>query len=312
MNFSEKPITIFTVPKAFEGHIGTIQRNAIHSWTLLQPKPQILLFGNEKGVEEACKTFDVTHVPQIQFNEYGTPLLDGIFRQAHELARGSILSYVNTDIILFNDFLQAVEQLQTASFNRFLMIGQRSDLDITEPLNFEMATWETELRNWVGKMGTLAPVICKDYFVFPKPLYADIRPFAVGRGHWDNWIVYHAYQLSIPVVDATDVVTVIHQNHGYAHLSGSRGMAYVKGVEAKQNAQLAGGMHVVAGSSATWKLKPSGVRRKLFPPLLSFLADMPRFTKLIIELYLPKFSWEKRASSYDVSEQNHRVTTKKM
>ena len=293
MHFSDRPITIFTVPKAFEGHIGIIQRNAIKSWTLLQPQPQILLFGNEKGVDEAAQTFGAMHVPHIEFNKYGTPLLDGIFRQAHELAQGTILSYVNTDIILLNDFLKAVKQLQAAAFNKFLMMGQRIDLDITEPLNFDLPGWETELRNSVAKTGKFAPVICKDYFVFPKPLYAEILPFAVGRGHWDNWMIYHAYKLGIPVVESTDLVTVIHQNHGYAHLSGNRGIAYVKGVEAKRNAKLAGGMHVIAGSSATWKLTSSGVRRKLFPPLLSFLADLPRFIQLMVELYLPKISLPK-------------------
>jgi hypothetical protein len=29
--------TLFTVPKAFEGHIGVIQRNAFGSWARLRP-----------------------------------------------------------------------------------------------------------------------------------------------------------------------------------------------------------------------------------------------------------------------------------
>jgi len=38
-------LTLFTVPKAFVGHIGLIQRNAIRSWQACVPDAQIMLFG---------------------------------------------------------------------------------------------------------------------------------------------------------------------------------------------------------------------------------------------------------------------------
>jgi len=37
------PLTIFAIPKAFRGHIGVIQRNAIETWTRMRPAPQVLL-----------------------------------------------------------------------------------------------------------------------------------------------------------------------------------------------------------------------------------------------------------------------------
>ena len=39
-------LTIFAMPKAFSGHTGMIQNNAIRSWARLDPKPEILLFGD--------------------------------------------------------------------------------------------------------------------------------------------------------------------------------------------------------------------------------------------------------------------------
>ncbi|MDZ8027586.1 MAG: hypothetical protein RMX97_23220 [Nostoc sp. DedQUE11] len=285
MYFPEEPITIFTVPKAFKGHIGIIQQNALKSWKLLSPQPQILLFGNDEGIDEIAQKLDVIHVPNIQLNEYGTPLLDGIFQQAHELAKGSILSYVNTDVILLNDFLVTVKQLQAESFHHFIMIGQRTDVNITEPLNFDLPDWDRELRHFALEQGALASIVCMDYFVFPKPLYAEIPSFAVGRGHWDHWMVYYARQLEIPVVDATEVVTAIHQNHSYSHLSGGRGEAYVRGNEAKQNAKLAGNVHMANGFVATWKLTSCGSKkRNSLSALFSFVIDMPRFVKLLKRL----------------------------
>ncbi|MHC5758311.1 hypothetical protein [Nostoc sp.] len=285
MYSSEERITIFTVPKAFKGHIGIIQQNAINSWKLLRPQPQIILFGNEEGIDDISQKLGVIHVPHIQYNEYGTPLLDDIFRQAQELAKGSILSYVNTDIILLNNFLVAVKQLRSALFHDFLMTGQRTDVNITEPLDFDIPTWDTQLHHFALKQGILASVVCMDYFVFPKPLYAEIPAFAVGRGHWDHWIVYYARELGIPVVDATEVVTAIHQNHNYTHLLGGRGAAYVTGEEAKQNAKLAGNVHIFNGSVATWKLTPWGIKkRNSLSAFSSFLVDIPRFAKLLKEV----------------------------
>jgi hypothetical protein len=286
MNSANKPITIFTVPKPFEGHIGIIQENAIKSWTLLNPRPQIILFGNEQGIEATAKKLDVIHVSEMNCNEYGTPLLDSIFWQAQELASSSIITYINTDIILLNDFITAVQKLETSTFDQFLMTGRRIDVDITELLNFDLPDWEKNLRELATQKGKLASAVCQDYFVYSKPLYAEIPAFAVGRGHWDHWMVYHAHQLKVPVIDGTEIVTAIHQNHGYNHLAGGRGVAYVKGEEAKTNAKLAGGMHLVDGASANWKLTPSGLKRhNILSTILAFISELPGFGKLVAELY---------------------------
>ena len=77
-------ITIFSIPKAFEGHIGIIQRNAIISWLKLKNHPEIILFGNESGTEEICKEFNLKFIPDVKVNEYGTPLCNDMFKRAQE------------------------------------------------------------------------------------------------------------------------------------------------------------------------------------------------------------------------------------
>jgi hypothetical protein len=42
-------------------------------------------------------------------------------------------------------------------------------------------------------------------------------PLAIGRFWWDNWLLWKARSLGAPVLDATTVVTAIHQNHDYSH-----------------------------------------------------------------------------------------------
>ena len=50
--FKATACTFFAMPKAFRGHVGMIQRNAIGSWLRLTPRPEILLFGDDEGIAE--------------------------------------------------------------------------------------------------------------------------------------------------------------------------------------------------------------------------------------------------------------------
>ena len=91
-------LTIFAVPKPFEGHAATVQRNAIRSWKLLDPACQVIICGNETGSAEAASEFELDHIPAVQLNDLGTPLLGSVFRRAEELAIGHQLCYLNADL----------------------------------------------------------------------------------------------------------------------------------------------------------------------------------------------------------------------
>jgi len=277
-------LTIFTICKPFLGHSHIIQYNAVKSWTLLKPRPQIILFGDEPGTAQVADQPGVQHVPGLKCNQNGTPLLNDAFYQAHHLAKNDVLVYANADIIFFNDIVSAIKQVQSASFEQFLIIGRRTNFTLTEPIDFESKNWEEQLRFSVATKGLLGAVVCKDYFVFTKPLYTAIPEFVVGRGNWDNWMVAQAHRQKTPVIDATPVLTAVHQNHNYAHLDGG-GMASVMGLEARQNAELGGGMNLVHGSASNWQLTADGLKRKRLPVLIYFLLDLPRFFQLLRYLF---------------------------
>ena len=125
-------ITLFAIPKAFVGHIGTIQRNAIRSWARL-PGCQIVLLGRDAGVAEVAAEVGADHIPDVAVNEFNTPLLDSAFRLARERARHALLGYVNSDIILLADFVETARRLP---FDDFLMAGRRWNVGIAEPIEF--------------------------------------------------------------------------------------------------------------------------------------------------------------------------------
>ncbi len=208
-------LTLFATPKRFEGHIGVIQRNAMESWTRITPRPEVILFGHEPGTAEIAAEFGLRHVPEVKCNRWGTPLISDLFGQAEKLGSGQVVSYVNSDIILFDDFAKAVARVAAWS-EHFLMVGRRTDLDIKAPIDFS-GDWAMQLREQMRREGKLQIARSIDYFAFSRGLYASIPALAIGRFWWDNWLLWKARSLGAQVVDATRAARVIHQNHDYSH-----------------------------------------------------------------------------------------------
>jgi len=231
-------LTFFAMPKAFSGHFGVIQRNAIRSWTLLQPHCEVLLLGDDEGTKEAAEEFGATYIPDIARNEFGTPLMDSIFMKAEAAAKYPLLCYLSADIILMSDFMLAA---QTVASQRdwFLMSGQRWNLDVTEPLDFG-PDWESQLREGVRRCGILYHRTGMDYYFYTKGVFDQIPPFAIGRTTLDAWLLYRARTRKADLIDATKVVMDVHQNHDYSHHpDGVQGIWF--GPETQVNVKLAGG-----------------------------------------------------------------------
>ncbi len=249
-------LTLFTVPKPFQGHIGDIQRNAVESWRALAPDIQIILVGDEDGVEEAARETGVEHLGGLERNERRTPRLDSAFELVEEVARHPLWCYLNADIVLLDDFLPAVSQV-TARFESFLMVGESRDLPFGPGALLGDPAVRRTLRQRALADGRLRGYAALDYFVFPRGHFGELPPFLIGRACFDNWLVWRARQRG-PVVDATRRVVSVHQSHGYAHVAGGLEEAYY-GDEAKHNERLAGGRaHIYSLHDATHRLARSG------------------------------------------------------
>jgi hypothetical protein len=248
-------LTLFTTAKPFTGHSAIIQRNALRSWSLLEPRPQILLVGDEEGYEEAASDVGAARVSDLERNEFGTPLVSEIFRSGQEHGKGRVLMFLNADIILPPLFAQAVAIVERR-FPRFLLVGRRVDLDVDQPVIFDDG-WYERLSTRAVADGAARGDLCIDYFAFTRDLFATIPPFAIGRTRYDNWLIWRAAEDGAVVVDASAFVKVIHQNHDYGHMGGLVGAW--EGVEAKRAEQLLGHWsHYHSISHATFILTPLG------------------------------------------------------
>jgi len=233
-------ITVFSAPKPFiDPHIAIIQRNAIGSWTRL-PETDVFLVGDESGMAETAREFGASHLPDVARNPEGTPLVSSIFSLARQASTAPLLVYVNADILLMPDLIVTAQQVMS-SVKKFLIVGQRWDLDMTQPLDFS-GDWSTRLQLDARTRGEFHRPMGSDYFIFPRDCFIDMPGFAIGRAGWDNWMIYKSRKEGWVTVDASDYIMTIHQNHDYSHLPG--GQPHYKLPETYENIRLAGGREV--------------------------------------------------------------------
>jgi hypothetical protein len=302
-------ITLFSAPKPFtDPHIATIQRNAIKSWTLL-PNLDVILLGEEAGLAEAAHELGVKHLPNVDCNASGTPLISSMFQLARENSISELLCIINADMILMPDFVKAAtesrsllskHQRQTAGLQNFVLLSQRWDMDITQPLDFTEG-WQDRLLSIVHRQGSLHRPAGSDFFLFPRSAYTDVPAFTIGRAGWDNWMIYKACKEKWSVIDCTPSLTIVHQNHDYSHLPD--GKPHYEHPDTNENIRLAGGQanirytildsthQLVNGKLTRPKMTALRLTRKFEVILRSIFFFLPERT--LEDIVRPK-RWKKR------------------
>ena len=235
-------LTLFTAPKAFTNpHIALIQRNAIRSWLQLGSEVEVLLLGDEEGMAEEAEKLGVRQIKEIKRNASGTPLISSLFDTARQQNNSPLLAYVNADILLFSNFLSTAQKT-LAQTSRFLLVGQRWDLEVTRELDFSTG-WQDRLKLECIEKGNLHTPSGSDYFIYPRQCFESIPDFAIGRAGWDNWMIYQSRRQGWKTIDASSEIQIIHQNHDYSHLPG--GQTHYHLPETDENVRMAGGRRTI-------------------------------------------------------------------
>jgi len=202
----------------------------------MDPDCEIFLFGSEKGTAEIADKLCLQNIEQIPTNEFGTPLINHMFEQCQKLGSCEIMCYINSDIILMSDFLEYVKKILEL-LDKFVIVGQRWDLSVDKQIDFSV-DWEKDIKKSLDAKGVLHSKTGIDFFVFRRGTVSNIPPFAIGRPAWDQWLLYKFHKDGIPAIDATKMITAIHQNHDYHHISYGDGKSW-NGIEAQRNRYLA-------------------------------------------------------------------------
>lgn len=232
-------VTIFGTPKPFKDQFARIQRNTIKNWVSLGDEVDVLIIGDDEGTIPTCSELGAPNWPVVSRSPKNVPLLDDLWRIAHDQTTTERLLFSNADILFTDDLVPALRSVDEWADGPYLIIGQRWDVRMDDDLDTTAADWAGALRDRASEEGTLNSPLWVDWFAFPKGVFVDLPPFAVGRPGYDHWLVWHALARGIPVIDATDAVIAVHQHHDYSH-GGSHADVWF-GEDAQRNKELLGG-----------------------------------------------------------------------
>ena len=209
-------ITLFSTHKNFTGIFDIIQTNALNNWRSISPDIQIIIIGNSKGSKEIASSINADYVPEVKCSPEGTPLLEDLFRIAQSRARNPIMIYVNADIILPKNFLDVVNILSMQS-KKFMAVGHRWDLDVVKKINFNDEKECKIFWSYANKKSKKHACTGIDYFIFRKSTFKILPSLAIGRFGWDNWLLWKVRSMRIPLIDLSNEIFAIHQEHSYCY-----------------------------------------------------------------------------------------------
>lgn len=233
-------LTIFTTPKDFIGEFNIIQYNALNSWRALSQEIEIILIGDSLGTSEAAKSIKAKHIKDVEQSSKGTPTLSGLFQIAQETAQNNILCYVNADIIMPESILDVINALQ-ARKGKFMAVGYRWDLDVTDSVHFIDDEVRTNFWSEANKNTQKHACTGIDYFIFRKGTFQYLPRLAIGRFGWDNWLLWKSRRMRIPLIDVSDEIFAIHQNHSYEFKEFKEKSDIISGSEGQNNQKITDG-----------------------------------------------------------------------
>jgi hypothetical protein len=254
-------LTLFTTAKSFLGPSRARQLNAIRSWKEIHPDVEIFLFGEGDGYQATADELGLIRIEEVLTSKSGCPRIDSMFALVDQKAHYPVRAYLNCDIIVAGGMLEAARQ---APFPDFLMLAQRWNLDVCGELSFD-SRWRESCLEALKRHGQLDDPSAIDMFLYRGNVWRQLPELIVGRGGYDNFLVYQCRRNKIPVVDATGSIKLIHQKHDYGHLAKGREEVF-GGEEARANLRKAGPMsNLFTIVHADWllaegRLKPNRCR----------------------------------------------------
>ena len=276
-------ITLFATTKSFTDIFKTIQLNALNSWRALSNDIQIIIFGDSVGSKKAAEEIGADFVPDVRCSSQGTPFLSDIFLQADKRAKFPIMAFINADIILPNNFLETIPIAQKRIHN-FLMVGHRWDMDVKKNINFNDPKENKLFWEVAKKLSTRHECTGIDYFIFNRGTFQNLPNLTIGRFGWDNWLLWKTRRMRIPLIDVSDGIFAIHQNHSYVFNKFKGKSDILSGTESENNQQITKG-NTLNILDCTHEYFEGKIRRKT--DKASRIRSLHRLPMIFPELAIP-------------------------
>lgn len=204
---SPRELSIFTLTGPFKGDFRVV--NALNSWKSLIPEYNIHVFTTNK---DSCERFrelfkDINCYLDIECvdMETGKTRMGCIWMKGVESVHTEYAAFVNTDIILFNDFIETFRLV--GHLGNIVLVGERLGLNVTSETKVSPS-----LQVDARETGVSCGEWCLDYFVFRALDFERtiVFPefFLAGVWRWDNWLLSELIKLpSTLVIDCSQSVS---------------------------------------------------------------------------------------------------------
>lgn len=207
-------LTLFTTCKPWnDSVIAADQYNALKSWTMLIPRPEIIVYGNEFGSGWVAAQLGLIHRPDVRRHRNGLPFVNSLFENAQADATSSVLCYVNADIVMVRGLTETARIVEDwARTRKFMVVGQRFDAPALGGKTINMNPgWQIKFEQFARASGELHNPAALDWFMFRRGSVTDVPEFVMACTAYDNWLLLSAARKKFRTIDATDAVFAVHQ-----------------------------------------------------------------------------------------------------
>ena len=173
-----------------------------------------MIIGDSQGAKEAAKLVSAVYIKDVETSSQGTPTISGLFKVAERNANNNMLCYVNADIILPENFLKIISILKNNK-RKFMAVGHRWNLNIIDSIDFEKPSECKRFWSYAKIKSNKHACTGIDYFIFRKGTFNNFPSLAIGRFGWDNWLLWKTRRMILPLIDLSDKIFAVHQNHSY-------------------------------------------------------------------------------------------------
>ncbi len=194
-------LTFFTIPQTFNTQYDLMWWNAVKSWTLLKPKPDIFLLGNAPSLASIANDLSLYHIPNLDQNSS----INEIAKWLDKLTNNRIIVYINPNVILTEGFTETIQDIYNNQDN-FLLTGQYRVIQAKGSININNNQWQQLLRTMAYKQ--TMPQLQNIYLVFTKQLLKQLfAPDPNVEYSWKKQLSYAALRKSYPIIDGSNIIT---------------------------------------------------------------------------------------------------------
>jgi len=215
-------ITFITAFRKFRPPFNMIQHSALYSWKV-NGIPVIAPM-NEIGIKEACTGYEnitlidgVKRGREIGFSTQ-SPIVPDLIAKALPLAKTTTVAYINSDIIITENFSERIQQMVDKYGYDIYAVGSRNEIDLKEYIN----TPETYKKVLEQKREAYDDSTSSDIFIASKftwrKVISEMPDYILGRWGWDNYLHMMAEVYKLKKHNCSDVLPILHCKHTFHHI----------------------------------------------------------------------------------------------